>query len=105
MNEYMEWLNKELLSAKNEDSGVGIIRIPKRTKKSMKWCDHGFVIWSDVKFMRCGFCNMHLRDGYNYESGLIRIPRIIEARKKKDKELGIVDVYNPYMTKEMENYE
>ena len=82
-----------------------MIKIAKRTRKSMKWCDHGMTMCDDHASgtYTCVYCGQHLQDGLNYRSGWI--DRIVEARKKKDKELGIVDVYNPYMTKEMANYE
>ena len=99
----MEWLNKALLSTNNEYSGVGIIKIAKRIKKSMKWCDHGMTTCEDHESgtYKCTYCGQHLQDGLNYESGWVRIDRIIEERKKKDKELGIVAIYNPYIPKEM----
>ena len=105
----MEWLNKALVSTNNEYSGVGIIKIAKRIKKSMKWCDHGMTTCDDHESgtYKCVECGQHLQDGLNYESGWIAsrtdtkyIDRVIEARKNKDKILGMDD-YNPYTTKEM----
>ena len=85
------------------------IKIAKRTKKSMKWCDHGMVTYDDHDSgtYECAFCGQHLQDGLNYASGWIVqskyrlwVDNMGKAIKNKDKILGYMDDYNAYMTKE-----
>ena len=50
-----------------------MIKMLKRTKKSMKWCDHGIVMCDSHAsgIYKCAYCSQHLRNGFNYESGWI----------------------------------